>query len=360
MKRPSCPRSFEVEALRNGRLTGPERASFERHLGTCVECSRYTEALAALGEALRAASNDDVVDELHVRRERTRLLAAFDRTLMTAEGPPRPWRPLLWPALAVLAAALLILWRALPAGPSAGMAPNAVPSAASSTIVHANPNAVWSQRREHGREILVLDRGALHVRVRHDDADGPSREPRLLVMLPDGELEDLGTVFTVIVEGGRTTHVRVEEGSVLLRVRGEAPVAIEAGRTWTPQPPALPSGLPSSTASSNGAAAIDPVPRAPHAPIRSEGSGAPPSDASEDFRRALAALNGGDPALAATRFARFLDRYPRDARAEDAAYLRVLAFQKAGDTSAMKRAGESYLRRYPAGFRRTEIQNLVR
>src|SRR5688500_17612150 len=76
----SCPRLFEVEALRDGRLTGVERASFERHLGTCVDCSREADALDNLGRALRERA-PSAPDELHVRRERTRLLAAFDGSL---------------------------------------------------------------------------------------------------------------------------------------------------------------------------------------------------------------------------------------------------------------------------------------
>ena len=74
----------------------------------------------------------------------------------------------------------------------------------------------------------------------------------------------------------------------------------------------------------------------------------------------MAALDGGDDHGAAARFAGFLGRHPRDPRAEDAAYLRVIALQRSGDDGGMKAAGAEYLRRYPAGFRRAEMESLVR
>src|SRR5262245_28858464 len=81
-----CPRLFEAEAMRDGRLTGTERASFERHASICPACAREVEALDALAGALRA--NHPVrADELHVRRERTRLLAAFDGELLASRRP---------------------------------------------------------------------------------------------------------------------------------------------------------------------------------------------------------------------------------------------------------------------------------
>ena len=62
-----CPRLFEAEAMRDGRLTGAERASFERHVARCPACSSEVRALEALAESLRAEPPDHAVaDELHV------------------------------------------------------------------------------------------------------------------------------------------------------------------------------------------------------------------------------------------------------------------------------------------------------
>lgn len=63
----------------------------------------------------------------------------------------------------------------------------------------------------------------------------------------------------------------------------------------------------------------------------------------------------GDNARAAALFAAFVAAQPRDARAEDAAYLRVIALQRAGKPVEMKRAAE-----YPGGFMRDEVEPLAR
>ena len=82
------------------------------------------------------------------------------------------------------------------------------------------------------------------------------------------------------------------------------------------------------------------------------------SDPSVDFRAAMAALDVGDNHQAAATFANFLAKHPRDARAEDAAYLRIIALQRSGDSAGMKQAALEYLRRYPAGFRQAEVERL--
>ncbi len=74
----------------------------------------------------------------------------------------------------------------------------------------------------------------------------------------------------------------------------------------------------------------------------------------------MSAFNAGDTARASALFATFLSQYPRDPRAEDAAYLRVLALQRTGNTARMKQAALDYLSRYPQGFRRAEIEPLSR
>ena len=92
------------------------------------------------------------------------------------------------------------------------------------------------------------------------------------------------------------------------------------------------------------------------------GSGTPPleADPAADFLAAMTALNGGDNRGASARFAAFIHEHPRYSRAQDAAYLRVIALQRAGDTSAMKQAAGVYLSRYPNGFRKTEVESLSR
>jgi outer membrane protein assembly factor BamD (BamD/ComL family) len=74
----------------------------------------------------------------------------------------------------------------------------------------------------------------------------------------------------------------------------------------------------------------------------------------------MAVLNSGNNTSAASLFGAFLGEHPRDPRAEDAAYLRVIALQRAGELRGMKRAAAEYLSRHPSGFRRAEIEPLAR
>ncbi len=340
-----CPRLFEAEAMRDGRLSGAERASFERHLTTCSTCLREIDSLERLAENLRASSPDDA-DELRVRRERTRLLAAFDRVLVAPEGP-RASRRLLWAAAVVALVVGVVVWR---------VRSGAQPPQASKAVVHADDLAVWSEHMEGSGERVVLERGALWIHVEHSSGDG-----RLLVVLPDGELEDTGTTFTVRAEDGHTTRVTVDEGHVVLRLRGRSPVLVGPGDSWmaaVPAPAACASAAPlPESASSERFAPLPSAPRLPSTPP--VGSTLAP-DPSVDFRAAMDSLDVGDNDEAATKFASFLERHPRDPRAEDAAYLRVIALQRGGDTSRMREAALAYLRLYPAGFRHAEVEQLAR
>src|SRR6185369_3191645 len=189
---------------------------------------------------------------------------------------------------------------------------------------------IWSRSRVNGREQIALEQGQLRISVPHG-----ARSPALRVLLPDGELEDTGTVFSVSVTGGHTQSVAVEQGSVLLRLREHEPIALGAGQAWTDASAPNQSPLPAPSPSA--------VPRV-EPPIASQRAvPVPPASvasraASEDFRSAVAALSAGQNAAAAGQLARFLRSYPHDARAEDAAYLRVLALGRAGDARAMQSA----------------------
>ncbi len=353
MKRPSCPRLFEVEAMRDGRLVGPERGSFERHVASCAACSREAQALEELARSVRASTDArDELDELHVRRERTRLLAAFDGTLVRNERAPRRW---LWSvALVALLLGIVAAWRtSAPRSADVPTGPRPVP--AQSTHIQADSSALYSKRAEDGRERIILERGMLRIQVTHAHAPG---EPALLVTLPDGELEDAGTTFTVTVAEGRTTHVKVEEGSIVLRLRGRLPIVLRAGEAWSVdvRPPSVDASAASSEPAAGSASASTLPPTAgPTPPVTSSVD----PNASKDFREAMAALKAEDHRRAATLFARFLDEHARDSRAEDAAYLRVVALHRGGDERERKDAARSYLLAFPAGFRRAEVEKLA-
>ncbi|NOU26345.1 MAG: hypothetical protein HOO96_00440, partial [Polyangiaceae bacterium] len=80
MKRASCDRVWEVEAVRDGRLLGAARADARRHAEGCEVCGADTAYLEALAAGLRAMpSGSD--DEVALRRLRGRVLAAADAEL---------------------------------------------------------------------------------------------------------------------------------------------------------------------------------------------------------------------------------------------------------------------------------------
>jgi len=355
MNAAACPRLFEAEAMRDGRLAGAELASFTRHATACAACRREVHALEALAEALRASPGTEAgADELHRLRQRTRLVAAFDAAMVAPlRGPGatlRMLRMLRPAAAAAMIAAALLFWRAR-------SAPNA--DAAPSMVVHAAAGTTWSRRAEGDRETIVLERGELAIHVDH-----ARRNTRLIVALPDGELEDTGTTFTVSAADGRTTRVAVEEGSVLLRLRGRPPFAIGRAESWTPEPPAAPSPAAnvSTTTAPQGKRATPPAPAGP----ARRGWSAPPAaprdapDPAIDFRAAVALLDSGAHRDAAAALAQFRAAHARDPRAEDAAYLRVIALQRCGADDEARRAARDYLRLYPAGFRRAEMEKLSR
>ena len=352
----ACPRLFEAEALRDGRLSGVELTRFQAHLEVCAACSRETRALQALADALRAPPSSADGDELHLRRERTRLLAAFDASLV----PEQPRTGIkLWVACVAFAVlgGLAFIFAISPFRATSSAAP--VATSVNPVKVRADVSAKWSRQTEAQTETIRLESGTLSIHVDH--ARSPER--RLLVMLPDGELEDIGTTFSVTATAAHTTEVSVQDGRVILRLHGKPALALSAGDAWTTA--VTPAASAATTEPSPAPRSAKPAPATASAPTPSAVGSAPAASepapaAAADFRDAMSALNGGDNSRAASLFAAFLARHPRDSHAEDAAYLRVLALQRAGNTSGVKQAASAYLSQYPHGFRRTEVEPLSR
>ena len=346
----ACPRLFEAEAMRDGRLAGAALARFARHTTICRSCQREVQALEALAEALRARRPGDArVDELHRLRERTRLVAAFDNALVAPRRRSNAMRRALWPATAAIIASAIFLWRARSRARTSSLRP------LSSSTPAPRPSGRSIRRKATTK--IVLERGDLWIRVDH-----ARRQSALIVALPDGELEDTGTTFTVSAAGGRTTRVAVEEGSVLLRIHGRPPVAIGRAESWAP---ALPARLhPPRAGRKRRARRIRTSDRAGGARAsarhrRRRWRLRTRRNPALDFRAAVAVLDSGANREAAAAFARFVAKHARDARAEDAAYLRVIALQRCGADDEMRRAAQDYLRLYPAGFRHAEMENLT-
>ncbi|MFL5304318.1 MAG: FecR domain-containing protein [Polyangia bacterium] len=342
----TCPRVFEAEALRDGRLADAARKNFQRHLDTCAVCAGQAAALKRLADQVKAGAGDQQSDDLHVWRERTRLLAAFDHALLSPKRLARA-RLLLWPlAAAAVISAVVALWRARPARE---------PSREALATIQADGGTAWFRHpAAGGREEIGLQHGTLWIHV-----DRAAGERAVRVLLPDGELEDLGTTFTVSADGAHTTRVTVEEGTVVLRLRGRASLDLRAGDVWPSASPAPTTAPP--PVEVPGDVHRQPPPRAAR-PLRALHQ--PAATVADDplvaFRTAAAALRAGDNPEAAAAFARFLAEHPAHPMAEDAAYLRVIALQRMGAGADMKRAAQVYLQRFPTGFRRDEVSRLTR
>jgi hypothetical protein len=188
-------------------------------------------------------------------------------------------------------------------------------------------NARWTRSTDGQVERIELQDGTLSLRIHRAPND-----KRVVLRVPDGEIEDRGTSFHVVVSQGHTMEVGVDEGSVTLRLVGAAPVSLSAGLTWERFEPRPSMGRP---------AAI----RNPIAP--SEMSSIAPQ------RARLAP----PPALPASRD---LPAPPPDAAAQDAAYLRAIELAREGRDRDAQAAAREYLRRFPDGFRRQEMGQIAR
>jgi hypothetical protein len=98
---------------------------------------------------------------------------------------------------------------------------------------------------------------------------------------------------------------------------------------------------------------------APAAPSAAPAAPAEDTQATE-FEQAMEHFRAGRLGAASALFDAFASSHPGDARAEDAAYLRVVALARSNQREAARQAAASYLARYPGGLRAKEVQNLVR
>jgi len=352
----SCTRLWQVEAARDGRLVGPDRASFERHLASCEECRAEMKSIESLGERLRALPAP-VPDQLATRRRRQQLLAEADRAALAGSSETTSRKHLVWAAVVVAVAAIVVVSvRArssrAPAPVPTGQAPS---TPAEIAAVKPSQGAKWSRRRDADLERITLAEGELSIDVRH--AGGTEH---VLVTLPDGELEDLGTRFVVAVTRGRTTNVFVHEGLVVLRLDGRAPLRIVAGSSWSaPNEAPVPSAC--ATIAMQPATppnVVSPM-TVPTTKPKPAASTVVPDLPANDFQSAMAHLRTGDNAAAAAAFAAFVSSHPTDGRTEDAAYLRVIALQRAGQHVDARSAAVDYLARFPKGFRRREVEAIA-
>jgi TolA-binding protein len=358
--REACEHSWQAEAARDGRFSGFDRASFERHAATCAVCTREMRALAELETAFRSLPAQ-ASSPLERRRARIELLRRANA--LAVHEPPRWSRrrltvsALVATAAAALALAVFVLLR----------------PARFHELHESIAAPTYRLKASEGADFALADRGAtLRIDARHGrfelEVDRLKEGQRFLLTLPDGELEVQGTRFMVDLDRARTRSVQVTEGRVALRLRNHGPIVLSAGDRWPPIAARTPLAEPPLRAGPEPRAAgpaSAPKPtaivahRATVASASSEPGAAPVPTAGSDFAAAMAAFSAGDFARAETLFTAFEARHPRDARIEDSMFLRSVARSRRGDTGGAQALARDYLRRYPKGLRRLEAERLA-
>jgi hypothetical protein len=282
------------------------------HTSTCPACHREARALDGLARRLRGAPP---VDDVTVRRVRHRVLERADRSLRT---PQVAYHPFVLAFGLAAAAVVFVAW-------VVRSSPRESPRAEAITVNPA-PFAAFARKREGGVDIVELRDGSVRFTVRH-----AAETPQLIVRVPDGEIEDVGTVFTVTVSRGHTDRIDVAEGLVAFHRRPGGDALVRAGMPFVRQ----------STEA------------APPASSSAESAPAPRPRTDTGARHATRLAKPRAP----TADERALDA-ERDA--EDDAYLNVVRLLRDGRREEAERAATAYLDRFPQGFRRPEVERALR
>jgi ferric-dicitrate binding protein FerR (iron transport regulator) len=322
MNTSTCPRLWEVEAARDGRLEGAAYAEFLRHAAHCRACEQERVALSRLQHALCASTPAD--DAIQLRRVRQRLRSATH----AAAGRAAAGGMHLVRIAGVFALASVVLWSAWGSRPDTwrAHAPAAQRRSSNDEPVALRLTAENGARFEHERrgdlEYVQLHHGGLHV------AFDRAQRARLSVQTPDGEIEDVGTVFQVRVEGNYTTRISVSEGAVRFRRDGQPDVILTAGQVFE---------------------------RAPHAAaITAASAPVPPASPQADPSAHRA------PSARLPTHTRIKAQPESSSTAEDRAYLEVLDLLRAGRQEEARAAARRYCRNYPHGLRLPELEQLAR
>jgi FecR protein len=326
-----CAQSWQIEAARDGRLSGESLEAVARHLEHCAECYELSSYFAGLGEEMRKLDELEI-DDIALRRLREEILCRVDAEMTGRSVPPLAKRGrrfhlptsrrlLLVPLVASIAAVVAIVTLKRPHVPSSS-GPSQAPMTTVETIDEGG--ARWTQTTNGGVEWIDLSDGTLRLQVHK-----ASGSRRVVVRVPDGEIEDIGTVFHVVVSHGRTQRVGVDEGRVTIRLRQMAPITISSGASWArPEEPVSTSALPS--------AWLTP-------------SVAPPT-ATPPSNRLQVSSPPRHQDLPATQL---------NTEKEDAAYLRTITLLREGRNDEAKVAAKDYLKRFPDGFRREEMAKIA-
>jgi hypothetical protein len=350
----SCPETAAVEALQDGRLATVLAETLRLHLVTCAECGREAARLERVrGELARLREAE--ASPWRVAAGRMRLLEAANGV-----EPRRTALPARVVGFALAACvATLVVWFGVQRALLKGATIASTRAASDELALTITPGAGTTWSREHSEltETLRLTEGELGVRVSRHDV-----RRRLLVELPDGELEDVGTVFAVAVHAGKTRKVAVTEGRVALRLHERNELILSAGEVFELPDETAPAASASSLAPAESSRA---VPSAPSAVAKNglragASNDEPPACPSAGlFEDGVQAFKQAEFTAAAGLLDRFASACGSSNHAEDAAYLRMVALARAGQADAARAQALAYLKRFPHGFRRKEAERLA-
>ena len=372
MSRSSCSMAALVEAHLDGRLGEREAATILRHLRLCAACKELAADLEPIPDVGRVPVPE--LSPLEHQRGRMNLLQiAAQREVAPAR---RRWPAVL--AVAALASGVVLLsWSSLraPQAP-AHLAqvsvrwnpPKAAGHARSVTTLMPEAAARFTRSGHDGAEIVTLEDGAVTFSVRHLDP-----QERFLVRTRDAEVEVRGTIFRVEALAGRIRAVHVTEGRVEVRFAGS--VALRAaGESWLPPdsarmdpplhaPPRSKADSPSARApvaqASASSAAGAPTGSQPVPEPAQSTAAFRATEQTRSFGEAVRLFERGDYGAAAGRLQEFSAAHPSDSRAEDAAFLAVLALKRSGRSVEAAALARRYLERYPQGYRLAEAEAIA-
>jgi hypothetical protein len=205
-------------------------------------------------------------------------------------------------------------------------------------VTPLDKSSVYHQLHESHIERVVLSEGVFSLLVRR----GP-QDPRVLVSIPEGEIEDLGTMFSVVVHGGRTARIAVTQGAVLLRRPGLPPTRLGTGSIWEP--------------ASTEADAPQPIEAEIEAPPPPSAAPVTRPSATPAAVRSRHLVDDGHRAAPAPARA----SQPHNARAldEDDTYLGLIRAVRAHDKRSVLLLAADYVTRFPTGFRRQEVDRVI-
>ncbi len=330
-----CSQIWLVDAVRDRRVTGREAAQFERHRPGCRDCLERTRELLALKANLQALPSG-VPSQLVVRRQRQGIL----RELAAPHRPKPPRFGALLPAFVALALAAAVV---------ALLRHRAAPMSVSWVEVTASEGSHWEEHQSGSEDRITLHNGHYQLSIRR-----PSARSRVILFLPDGKIEDVGTVLEIWIANGHTDHVAVQSGEVMLQLGEASALRLRAGEHWSRllhSEESVPSRAIAPAIAENLAVAArshdKPLPGGLSRPSsRREGASSSPSTS----------LSGAQSAPPLPPSKAPNESVPI---AEDVAYSRLLKLLHGGDRGSALESARDYLRRYPEGFRRVEVMQIA-